>query len=77
MKEKKKHGYPAYDDDKFYDMGSIASASDCTGLIPAAPANEAEAESYAELYNIPEPTDASVNNGLQKLKKTKNNEDVK
>ncbi len=26
------------------------SATDCTGLIPAAPATEAELESYDELY---------------------------
>lgn len=76
MDKKTKHGYPPYDDDKFYDMGSIASASDCTGLIPSPPANEAEAESYAELYNISQPTD-EINNGLQNIKKTKNNEDVK
>ncbi len=75
MEKKKQHGYPPYDDDKFYDMGSVASASDCTGLIPSPPANEGEAESYAELYNIPQPTD-ELNNGLQNIKKTKNNEDV-
>ena len=76
MRDKKKHGYPAYDDDKFYEMGSVASASDCTGLIPTPPTSESEAESYAELLNIPQPTEP-VNNGLQKLKKTKNNNDVK
>lgn len=73
--DRKKHGYPPYDDDKFYGMGSVASASDCTGLIPSPPINEGEAESYAELYNIPEPTD-ELNNGLQNIKKTKNNTDM-
>lgn len=28
------------------------SANDCTGLIPALPQNEAEIESYEELYNF-------------------------
>ena len=42
------------DDDKLFDeQFSVASSTDCTGLIPAAPANEAEAESYGELYDIP------------------------
>lgn len=66
--EKKSHGYPPYDDDRFYDIGSVASTSDCTGLIPSPPVNEAEAESYAELYNIPQPTD-EINNGLQSTHK--------
>ena len=77
MRKKRKPGYPPYDDDKFYDTGSIASASDCTGLIPSPPANEAEAESYAELYNIPATTDKAINNGTQNSKKTQNNEDVR
>lgn len=73
MDKKIKNGYPLYDDDKFYDMGSVASASDCTGLIPSPPVNEEEAESYAELYNIPQPTD-EINNGLQNIKKPNNND---
>lgn len=69
----KPKGYPAYDrDDDENGMGSVASASDCTGLIQTPPASEGEAESYAELYNIPQPTDP-VQNGLQSERKTKNN----
>lgn len=30
-----------------------ASATDCTGLIPALPSSEAELESYAQLYHYP------------------------
>lgn len=75
MADKIKKGYPAYDDDKFYDMGPVVSSTDCTGLIPTPPASEAEAESYAEIFNIPQSTE-KVDNGLQNIKKTKNNEDL-
>lgn len=35
-------------DDRF----SVASATDCTGLIPSAPASEAEVASYGEIKNL-------------------------
>jgi hypothetical protein len=44
-----------YDDDDFFENGSVSSASDCTGLIPSAPVSESEAESYAQLMEIPNP----------------------
>lgn len=33
-----------------YDYLKASSAQDCTGLIPAAPADDAEVENYEELY---------------------------
>ena len=40
------------------------------------PSYDAEEKFYAELYKIPVTTDKKINNGLQDIKKTKNNEDV-
>lgn len=33
-----------------YDYLKASSVQDCTGLIPAAPADDAEVENYEELY---------------------------
>ena len=38
--------------DPFYDQQTTSSMTECTGLIPSAPEDEAEAESYSELYSI-------------------------
>lgn len=46
------------------DIESTVSATECTGLTPTPPINQAEAESYTQLYNIPQPRE-KVNNGLQ------------
>lgn len=45
----------AFAEDPLEDMMDVASATECTGLMPTPPANEAEAESYTELYPIPQP----------------------
>lgn len=37
--------------DLFDDLFSVASATECTGLIPAAPADEPEVDSYSEIYD--------------------------
>lgn len=34
---------------------SVVSGTECTGLIPTPPENEQEAESYTDLYAVPEP----------------------
>ena len=39
-------------EDTFYDINSLASMSECTGLIPSGIESEEEAESYGELYAI-------------------------
>lgn len=36
----------------FYDVEDLASATECTGLIPSGLQTEAEAENYAQLYAI-------------------------
>ena len=36
----------ALDEDLFYDIDLVASATECTGLIPTPPLSEEEAESY-------------------------------
>lgn len=56
MQDQKKDFYPHDDEDErilFDDEFSVASSMECTGLIPAAPANESEVKSYREIYDIP------------------------
>ena len=49
-----KPGEARRDEPEFYDEPcDVASATDCTGLIPTAPANPQEVESYEDLYDIP------------------------
>lgn len=57
MDEKNRRGIPLYQDehDPFAHLDFVASSSDCTGLVPTPPCNEEEAESYAQLHNIPKP----------------------
>lgn len=37
----------------FHNLLDVASATECTGLIPAKPATEPEAESYTDIYDVP------------------------
>ena len=72
QEEKDKQGLPpqedAWDEDEMiWDTNMVASSMECTGLIPAAPANQEEIDSYAEIYGVPQPK-KDVNNGLQKEK---------
>ena len=55
-------------DDIIFDVDTVASATECTGLIPTPPISEEAADSYTELYTIPKPVQEK-NNGLQKYKK--------
>ncbi len=41
--------------EQFYNLSSVASASELTGLTPSMPMCEDSAESYAQLYGIPVP----------------------
>ncbi|MGI5966328.1 MULTISPECIES: hypothetical protein [Anaerotruncus] len=67
---KSAHPFDADDGrDLFDDLFSVASATECTGLIPAAPADEPEVDSYSEIYDIPL-SHEKVNRGLQNIKKT-------
>lgn len=42
--------------DDIEDFDTVVSASECTGLIPTPPVNEAQAESYTDIYAIPKPS---------------------
>lgn len=55
MNEKKTWRFPLYDDREtgILNAENVASATECTGLIPSAPADEHEMDSYASLYSIP------------------------
>lgn len=50
MKEKRKKDNPEIIDGYDY-LGNSCSVMDCTGLIPSAPASQAERESYEEVYH--------------------------
>ena len=39
--------------DKLDEMNTVASATECTGLIQIPPTNAEELESYTEIYDIP------------------------
>ena len=39
--------------DVLVDTNSVASATECTGLMYAPPEDEYEAESYSNIYNVP------------------------
>lgn len=66
MKERDKQLLPIRmpSEDRLIDSENVASATECTGLIPTPPISEEEAESYTKIYNIPQPKN-KVNNGLQ------------
>ena len=66
MKDRDKQGLPKRQEELFFeDTNVVASATDCTGLMPTPPINEAEAESYTDLYAIPQVGNV-VDNGLQR-----------
>ena len=46
------------------DIESTVSSTECTGLMPTPPIHDGEAESYTQLYSIPQ-TKEKVDNGLQ------------
>ncbi len=51
---KKISGQDILEENALGDMNTVASAGDCTGLIPTPPLSEAEAESYQDIYDIPQ-----------------------
>ena len=57
--------------DEIEDFDTVASASECTGLIPTPPVNEAQAESYTDIYSIPQPI-TQKHNHLQQEEGTNN-----
>ncbi|RPF43342.1 hypothetical protein EDD70_2305 [Hydrogenoanaerobacterium saccharovorans] len=54
-KNKKNIAPQSEQDDDFFDFDTIASATECTGLIPTPPLSDEEAESYTDIYSIPKP----------------------
>ncbi|MCI1966212.1 MAG: hypothetical protein LKJ17_08810 [Oscillospiraceae bacterium] len=46
------------DDVSFMNEQSVASAMECTGLMPSLPATEDEVESYSNIYSVPSPRQA-------------------
>lgn len=53
-KDKSTRPFDAQDDRELFDeMFSVASASECTGMIPAMPPSGSEIDSYSEIYDIP------------------------
>lgn len=44
-----------YDSDLFLDIDNVSSATECTGLMPTPPQDQAEADFYTDLYPIPTP----------------------
>lgn len=66
MKEKDKQLLPIRmpSESDLCDTDNVASATECTGLIPTPPITKEEAESYTEIYSIPQPED-KANHGLQ------------
>lgn len=51
-------------DRSIQNLETVASATECTGLIPTPPITPGEAESYVDLYTIPKPENRR-HNGLQ------------
>lgn len=59
MERKDKQGVPMTEKEKeelYYNIENIASVTDCTGLITTPPVSQEEAESYTDLYEIPQPS---------------------
>jgi len=56
-KNKKKSNYNIYFEDSLDCSDMVASSTDCTGLVQKPPADETQAESYADLHKIPKPRD--------------------
>ena len=62
--------YDADGDAIFAEAFSVASTTECTGLIPSAPASGAEADSYSDIYDVPlAKTPADAVHKLQSVKK--------
>ena len=46
--------YDAQDEEELFDdLFSVASSTECTGLIPGTAGSDAEVDAYSEIYDIP------------------------
>lgn len=57
MVKRKKETENIIMDTDYLSEEKISSSTDCTGLIPALPANEDDVEAYSDLYPIPKQGD--------------------
>ena len=57
------------DEDLYFDLDSVASTTECTGLIPTPPESEAQAESYTDIYAIPRPDKPAIKKKNKKNRK--------
>lgn len=55
VSEDKQAYFPWETEEELIDLSSVAAAGECTGLVPAPPEGDAEAEAYTDLYPIPKP----------------------
>ncbi len=70
MDKKNKQIAPKSEEDSLDSCeNNIVSGTECTGLIQTPPENEQEAESYTDLYAVPEP--AEDNKKSKRTGKTK------
>jgi len=51
MKNDKKKYSPELDEDNFTSL-EITSSTECTGMIPVPPLDDAEVDAYAEIYSV-------------------------
>lgn len=65
MEKKKTYSYDILDD-----FNTVASATECTGLIQIPPTNIEEAESYSAIYSVP----IQINN-LKEISKNSSEKD--
>ena len=57
MGKKKKDKYNVSFEGCLDSPKSVASSTDCTGLIPTPPITDEEADSYTDLHDVPRPKD--------------------
>ena len=50
---KNKQMAPMDMEDDFFDYDTVASATECTGLMPTPPLTKRAVDSYAEIYDVP------------------------
>ena len=73
--DKKEHGQPPlpidHEDDRelFDEQFGVASATECTGLMPTPPATSQEVDSYSEIYDVPLPDGQKGTDGKRKKQK--------
>jgi hypothetical protein len=52
-KDDKKKIAPELDEDNYVSL-DIASTTECTGMIPGPPLDDAQVDAYSEIYSVPQ-----------------------